>query len=1129
MKNIVLILTFLIVNLFASNKESLINDIKSLIQKEEYLAIAINKYILQTGQIPKNTNNQLDIDLLKDGGYLDSNFNDINPFTNATIVVNFNTTTNNAFIVSLIDQEEKYRDEHKYLYDFYTNNNFRVNTLAPDISNEKSKKQKLVQGTQIIYDRVQKDIVDIITKNSVAIILENGTCQVNKYFYELANEKLTYKYCKTNQNDANNPIKITVYQESPIILDENLSVADLIHIKANIGDTAFVKKNNDWIEYYFHGETLVQGQRGSWSEKDKLKKEIIQNNQNTAEQIASYIPNAKDFYIRQGGGCYLANGDIYCWGKNNFKQAGINRGQMDNTINPDYVNIPVILKTQISDIKIDKTTYNINSERWYNSPYRVKFEKIGMNRTNVCGITKIIVNNSEKSGGELYCNGTLNSNYYEEVSSNLNVAIDTPILKRNIFINKSKSTGTNAIYLKDIAMIEDVIALLDDNGKIYTMGKNYKGSLGVGRNDGFFVQNDPTLISGTTKFKKIFALRDARTFGAISEADEFYMWGERESSWINKPTIISNITFNENKIFVNTAEFILGTSTNQYYKTKISGNNTIVEEIAGNINPRSVSYFKDDTGKEYMLYIDQSNILYPNTSYSNSQNLMECKESNENDCTQNDAKDLFDNLIKYLNEQTGDKKIDITNVSIYKLDHQIKEVFEDFENDYSGWNLKLIPYKDESNYYLGRFSTGTSTNNYLNKTFDFGIENKGKSVTIKFDFIQVGTWAKDECLHVYLNSNTQTTGQCMSSNNTSAKTYNITLTSTIDNNGKFKLGFSSNISSSSKQWGIDNLEFKIDNKSILKNDFEPKIDGWYQNNLSNSTLTAINDKFVALPDDGTTRLPATTHLGKFPINHTCSNSISSPCPSSLKDFIVSKTYDFSNYDGKNYQNYEVEIEFDFYEIDSWDGERFEFWVNGEKLAEDHFVKDNHESLLDSNISGVSLQRNIGNNQAENPQAYRYKLKSKIDNTGKLNLEFKTNLEFNGNVTNAAGRYDAQGNPIYGNRYSKFDEGIDNESWGIDNVRIKIKEPNKKFVCAMTGVEQSSQMYCWGNVARSLPILNTSLYDSDKIDSLNNLFFSQNQDINKQMSFDAYDKDKNGMLFLKYPTYIGGFDYPFYFK
>ena len=989
MKNIVIILIMLFVNSFASNKESLMNDIKSLIQKEEYLAIAINKYILQTGELPLK-DKKFDFTLLEKKNYIDSNFNKISPITNKEIVVNFDKDTNSAFIVSLIEKAENYKDEHKYLYEFYTNNNFRVNTLAATIEDDKTKKENLVKGTQIIYDTVQRDIVNVINDKE-KIFLENKKCTTNEYFYELANEKLTYKYCKTNDKDANKPIKITVYQESPIILDEELGVADLKYIKANIGDVAFVKKGNDWFEYYFHGETVVQGQEGTWSETDKIKKELKeQSDENYEQKVASYIPNAKDFYIRQGGGCYLANGDIYCWGKNSFRQVGINRGQMDNNINPDYVNTPVMLKAQIDNIKIDNVSYDIKSKKWYNSPFRVKFEKIGMNRTNVCGITNIFEDKGKnlKSGGELYCNGTLSSNYYEEVSTSNDVAVDTPILKRNKFVNKNKTNNiknTNAIYLKDIAMIEDVVALLSDDGKIYTTGKNYKGSLGVGRDDGFFQQNDPTLISGSTKFKKIFALRDARTFGAISEDNKFYMWGERGAVWINKPTAISDKDFNENKIFVNTAEFILGDNANAYYKTKESEGKTTIELISGNINPISVSYFKDDTGKEYMLYIDQGLKLNANSSFTQSSNLLKCKNSDETDCSKAESKKLFEDSLNFLNTssvENNNTKTDFTNVSIYKLDHQVKEYYEGFETQ------------------------------------------------------------------------------------------------------------------------------------VLK--------GWEKNDKDNTYTPLIAENLTTLADNGDkNRVPATTYLGKFPTNHPCSGN---PCSKDVKDVVVRKTYTFSEY-----KNYEVEIEFDFYEIDSWDGERFEFLANGVKLAEDHFVKDNHQYLLDSNISGVSLQKNIGTNQNENPQTYRYKLKSRINDIGELKLEFKTNLEFNGDVTNAAGRFDDQGKPIYGNYWSKFDEGIDNESWGIDNVRIKIKEPNKKFVCAMTGLEQSSQMYCWGNVARSLPILNTSLYDMDKIESLNKLFFSQNQDINKQMSFNTYDTNKNGMLFLKYPTYISGFDYPFYFK
>ena len=875
MKNIVIILIMLFVNSFASNKESLMNDIKSLIQKEEYLAIAINKYILQTGEIPVK-DGKFDFALLEKKNYIDSNFNKISPITNKEIVVNFDKDTNSAFIVSLIEKAENYKDEHKYLYEFYTNNNFRVNTLAATIEDDKTKKENLVKGTQIIYDTVQRDIVNVINDKE-KIFLENKKCTTNEYFYELANEKLTYKYCKTNDKDANKPIKITVYQESPIILDEELGVADLKYIKANIGDVAFVKKGNDWFEYYFHGETVVQGQEGTWSETDKIKKELKeQSDENYEQKVASYIPNAKDFYIRQGGGCYLANGDIYCWGKNSFRQVGINRGQMDNNINPDYVNTPVMLKAQIDNIKIDNVSYDIKSKKWYNSPFRVKFEKIGMNRTNVCGITNIFEDKGKnlKSGGELYCNGTLSSNYYEEVSTSNDVAVDTPILKRNKFVNKNKTNNiknTNAIYLKDIAMIEDVVALLSDDGKIYTTGKNYKGSLGVGRDDGFFQQNDPTLISGSTKFKKIFALRDARTFGAISEDNKFYMWGERGAVWINKPTAISDKDFNENKIFVNTAEFILGDNANVYYKTKESGGKTTVELISGNINPISVSYFKDDTGKEYMLYIDQGLKLNINSNFTQSSNLIKCKNSNEIDCSDEESKKLFDDSLNFLNTsslENNNTKTDFTNVSIYKLDHQVKEVFEDFEGQGAeGWNRSNI-YKEGTNSYLGRFGAGSSDTNYLNKIFDFGIESKGKGVTIKFDFIQVGTWANKDCLEAYLNSTSSTTNnrKCMTGN-TNATTHNLTTTGTLDASGKLKLGFSSNITGSSKFFGIDNIEFIIAGNSILKNTFEPEIENWNINNANNNNLTSLSNNFTYLPDDGTTRVPATTYLGKFPVTH----------------------------------------------------------------------------------------------------------------------------------------------------------------------------------------------------------------------------------------------------------------------
>ena len=80
---------------------------------------------------------------------------------------------------------------------------------------------------------------------------------------------------------------------------------------------------------------------------------------------------------------------------------------------------------------------------------------------------------------------------------------------------------------------------------------------------------------------------------------------------------------------------------------------------------------------------------------------------------------------------------------------------------------------------------------------------------------------------------------------------------------------------------------------------------------------------------------------------------------------------------------------------------------------------------------------------------------------------------------------------------------------------------------MTGLGSQSQMYCWGQARRTLPIISTSLYDDSKISTLNKLFVTQDSDINSQMSYDEFNN--NGKLFLQYPTYMGGFDYEFYFK
>jgi hypothetical protein len=913
--------------MFANSENlSMMNAIKNVIQKEEYISLAINKYILQTGTIPKNNNNELDWTKLSVEGYLGLNFNKNNPITGADIKVTFDSK-NSAFIQGVYENVNKYSTYNNYLYNFYINKIFRVNTIPPvNIT-----KEKLLIGSQVTYNDIQKDIVSLINENNSdkRIKLSSQNCESGKYFYELRNSKLTYKYCKASD------ISIEVYQEAPIYLED---WEDLQYVRGNIGDKAYVKKNGSWYEYYYQGETAIRWIASGIG--DALTG--VNDSLDLADRILSYIPDSKDLVFRRDGGCMLANGDIFCWGNNQYKKAGIESyGQLDKTLTPNYINTPVMLKVQISDI-------TQKGKNWYNNPYRIKFEKMSMNSTNVCGISPIFDyfdGIQKKFGGDLYCNGKISSSSFEDMDVTKN---ETSILKRNIFFSTGKSDeieNSNEIYLKDIVMVEDVVAVLSDAGKIYTYGRNYQGALGIGKDDKFINQQTPSEVKNSGQvFKKIFALRDIKGFGAIDNNNLFYIWGERPNGKIyTEPTMLNgSIQFNPDAIFTNSKDFILKGANNVFYRTDGDREFRALTQIPSTAISASIY---DNNGKELYLYADKDLVLKGSTE------LITCRTTSGSLCSNSTENMIFNSALKELNSTSnkinGTDYANFSNVSIFQLDNVIKEFSEDFESTATGW--------------------------------------------------------------------------------------------------------------------------------------------------SNNTRTLVSD------NGDTTQIPVTNFLGRFPVVNTNGTP-----------YVLSKTFTFSGY-----ANHEVEIEFDFYEIDTWDGERFEVYANDELLAVDHFVMDGQQFIQDSNITGENLQNNVGrtgNFGVDGDQRYRYKLKAKLDSTGKVKLRLETKYE-----TEAP----------YGNYWSNIYEDVENESWGIDNVQIKLKETNKTFVCAMTGVGSASQMYCWGDVARSIPILSTSLYDVSKITTINKLFITQEGDKKAQMSFGEYYYD--GKLWLKYPTYIGGFDYAFYFK
>jgi len=950
-----ILLILLLINISFANTQNIsrMNALKKVIQKEEYIALAINKYILQTGSLPLTESKDFDWTKLDNEDYLGKNFNKSNPLTSKYIDVYYKS--GNFFIKGVIDDNISYDEDLKYLYNFYTSRIFRVNTLAPIKIIEDGENN----DSQVIYSSIQKEIVKILndpeTDAITTIKLDSQECPANEYYYELKGKELTLKFCKDEVSPSSNR-GISVYQEAPIYAE---NWEDLLYIKAKIGDKAYAKKNGTWYEYYYQGDTSIRWVPSYLGSTISAENE----SENVEDLILSYIPDSKDLVFRRDGGCMLANGDIFCWGNNKYKKAGIeNYGQLDTSLSPDYVNTPVMLKVQIDNItKIEDDKGNKLSrydKKWYNNPYRVKFEKMGMNSSNVCGISPIFTYKLDglerKIGGELYCNGSVSSTYFEDLDSSTKM---TSVLKKNKFFTKGKTnTETDTpVYLQDIVMVEDTTVVLSDAGDIYTFGRNYKGALGIGSDDKFIAKNTPEKINGETIFKKIFALRDIKGLGAIDEDNFFWIWGETSSGIVyNKPTLLDEVRrYNKDAIFVNTKEFVLKGVDNNFYQTTGTNSTKLLANIPS--TAISVSVYGD-----FYTYINEDLELKA------SESLRVCMQANETDkCTANANNYIFDTSFNELNEKSNTVNnkdyANFANVSIFKLDSVITEQFEDFETSTSGWT-----------------ATNTKDNNLIKE--------------VPFD-------------------NTDTKGQ----------------------------------------------------------------------------------------------VPSTNFLGRFP----------TAVSDSIGYYEVSKTYDFTS----KYKDYEIEIEFDFYEIDTWDGERFEVYANNELLSADHFIFDNHETLSDSNITGISLQDNINSNTGyAGDQSYEYKLRAKLDSEGKVTLKFKTNFEYDDPYTN-----------YWSKTYKKtgFNEDVENESWGIDNVHVKVKETNKKFVCAMTGLGSKSQMYCWGNIARSIPLLSTSLYDMSKINTINKLFITQEDEKKEQMSYDFYNS--NGNLFLKFPTYIGGFDYGFYFK
>ncbi|WP_198304243.1 hypothetical protein [Arcobacter vandammei] len=1169
---------------FSSNlpKEHILNNIKSLIQKEEFLSLAINRYIVENGKLPKK-DGVLDWKILEDGKYL-VNFDKKSPFLNKDLIVSFDAN-NNIFIQGIVLVDADFNSDLKYAYNIYTDSIFRVNTVAPsNNSNTNTLKANLTKGTQVAYSNIQKNIVEKLN-NGDLILLSNKKCtDTNKYFYELKGKDLVYKYCKANVNTGI-PTHIDVYQKAPLYLED---ASDLRIIRGNIGDRAYVKLDNgSWEEYYFDSET-----ESGWVSifTGKAAGGNSNSDQDLSEQMINYIPQGKDLIIRTFGGCYLAYGDVFCWGDNKYKKAGIESyGQLDTSLKPDFINTPVMLKVALENpVSSSGDSLDIISKSWYNSIYRVKFEKIGMNSKNVCGVSPIFteekLGKTTKIGGDLYCNGLLDWNYFEKpYSSKPNSETTTSILSKHKFFAQDKgevASNKNPIFLTDIAMLEDTTLVLghkSDVGRkdLYVFGKNTKGALGINSNDENITETTPVQINIASNglqdinFKQIVATRDAKMFGALDNDNYFYIWGETPKGTLYKPTQISSTKYQED-IQVQSRTFVLKEANVNGKFVYINSNNGLSDFTKNSEDEIEVIVYYDNKTP----YINQKSEL---KELSSQNNFLKCKTMSGGNCGSDENK-LFTDSLAYLNRlETGQNSdgeditsASFTNIGVFKshLDNQIDygvDSFEDFESSENGWKYldksgstqtAITQNKVDNSYVLGLFgknNTDTVTWNppkqSLFKEYSLGSSFANQNVKISFDMFAIGSWDADnpsytgiDSFFIFINDNlvrsdmfgdyqvngtwvTKDTHQGTSitvdvnSNYNYGKKHYYELTTKADNNGKIKLGFGAmfNDDVNDEFYAIDNVRIskKIDNTLFINGeyieDFENnKYDSWIIPRGPIQSDSSYKDIYKTYPIfDGGINSKFLGRFGRVQGQYTYFGG-------NEGNEQVYKVFSF----GSNYAGKKVKLTFDAYIIDNWKFNSYQYSDDNDALY--LFINEIKETIYD----------------ARNHASYNNKTEITIPNTAskkdlKVKVEREVILDEYGNVKIGFGAFNR-----YNDRHVESSTSNNMMSWGIDNIKFEYttnssggsggsSSSEQPFICAKTGIGVKSQLYCWGNVGRSLPILNTGLYDISKIPSVNKLFITQESENMNQMAYDNYNNAGN--LFLKYPTYISGFDYDFKFK
>ena len=661
-----------------------LTKIKKLIQKEEDIALAYKKYILEKGTNPSS------IRILIDDNYLPKGFSLINPFGKE---IKFSSTTNSYDSSDSLPENIEIKTN---LFDYYFSNEYRIYTKAPITTFSNKVEIILSSKEEFIYQN--KGIITTVKADAK-----------NKYY--LDSKGVLHWY------DNNGVYKFSFDKE--LILDSSVTMIDS---NGNTTDEFKTLMNGKNITY--SGQTILYKKDGAALEYLNLGTSlgVVKVNSKTRDVGKTVIQ-----FSRRAGGM-IVNGDIYTWGNNANKITGLNinnytkeDGSTNNSNRYPVITGLVRARAKIydDDSRDDKDLSKFYSANYFSSPLRPKFiDFFSTVYHSTCGIS---------TKGELYCGGKKGSTYsFGGNFTHVDTSENDELLYRSTFFNGTSNKAAKVFANNQIWLI------LSEEGDIYRWGYDFgSGFSGNGYtrynySNTYNLNPEKLTISDNNtavNFTDITYLLTIgyRKMGALSTTGDIYIWGIEDNIsngscyeyWENvsfnlcaptkitknNSTLTSNITFES--IYGGLESFVALGSDGKYYKIHQPYNKKIQVELV------------DDSIKSYSTYVeeDDTNLLSVDfSSKLNGSNL----EWNKGIVWVNSKNELKGDY--FISENSNDqifkdsiKKIKWKKIKVIADDNGMCGI--DIYNQMYCWGIQSF------------YRTGNSSSDYVGNTFMIPVFN----------------------------------------------------------------------------------------------------------------------------------------------------------------------------------------------------------------------------------------------------------------------------------------------------------------------------------------------------------------------------------------------------------------------